>query len=147
MMFATVTPFENRLFDEIRRMEQDMEELLSSVRATGIRSVGRGAFPALNVGATSDTVNVYLFAPGVDPKSLDVSIQQNLLTVSGERPANQVEGADYYRQERFNGSFRRVITLPDDVDPERVDARYRNGVLHIAVQRRETVKPRQITVQ
>jgi HSP20 family protein len=56
------------------------------------------------------------------------------------------EAANYYRQERFDGEFRRVITLPDDVDPDRVEAKYRDGVLQITVQRREAVRPRQITV-
>ena len=56
------------------------------------------------------------------------------------------EAADYYRRERFEGEFRRVVTLPDDVDPERVEAKYRDGVLQITVQRRESARPRQITV-
>jgi HSP20 family protein len=56
------------------------------------------------------------------------------------------ENADYYRRERFNGDFRRVIGLPDDLDPERVDAKYRDGVLQITIQRRESARPRQITV-
>jgi HSP20 family protein len=54
--------------------------------------------------------------------------------------------ADYYRRERFDGDFRRVVSLPDDVDPDRVDAKYRDGVLQITVQRREIARPRQITV-
>ena len=57
------------------------------------------------------------------------------------------ENVNYYRQERFNGEFRRVIALPDDVDPDRVEARYRDGILHITVQRREVAKPRQIEVK
>ncbi|HEY3583541.1 MAG TPA: Hsp20/alpha crystallin family protein, partial [Casimicrobiaceae bacterium] len=55
--------------------------------------------------------------------------------------------ADYYRKERYDGEFRRVITLPDDVDSDRVQASYRDGVLQITVQRREASRPRQISVQ
>ena len=106
----------------------------------------RGTFPPINVGATPERVDVYLFAAGLDPKSLDISIQKNLLAVSGDRKVPVDESADYYRQERFDGEFRRVITLPDDVDPDRVDAKYRDGVLQITVQRREAARPRQITV-
>ena len=65
---------------------------------------------------------------------------------SGSRKLEVDETADYYRRERFDGDFRRVITLPDDVDPERVDAKYRDGVLQITIQRREAAQPRQITV-
>ena len=88
-----------------------------------------------------------MFAAGVNPESLDISIQQNLLTVEGERRLSTEEGAEYYRQERFDGGFHRVITLPDDVDPEKVEASYRDGVLHIVVQRRVSAKPRQIEVK
>jgi len=83
---------------------------------------------------------------GLDPKSLDLSIQQNLLAVSGSHKVKVDEKADYYRRERFDGDFRRVITLPDDVDPDRVEARYRDGVLQVTIQRRESARPRQITV-
>ena len=106
----------------------------------------RGTFPPINVGATSERVDVYLFAAGLDPKSLELSIQQNLLVVAGSRRVPIDEEADYYRQERFDGDFRRVVSLPDDVDPDRVDAEYRDGVLQITVQRREVARPRQITV-
>lgn len=135
------------LFDEVRRLESEMEQLFGrGSLPAGIRAMRRGTFPPINVGATPERVDVYLFAAGLDPKSLDIAIQQNLLAVSGERKVAVDEAADYYRQERFDGEFRRVITLPDDVDPDRVEAKYRDGVLQITVQRREAVRPRQITV-
>ena len=105
-----------------------------------------GTFPPVNVGATPERVDVYLFAAGVDPRKVEVSIQQNLLSVSGSRKVEANENAEYYRRERYDGDFRRVITLPDDVDPERVEAKYRDGVLQISIQRREAARPRQITV-
>lgn len=139
--------FDTSLFDEFRRLESEMDQLFGrGSLPAGIRAMRRGTFPPINVGATPERVDVYLFAAGLDPKSLDISIQQNLLAVSGERKVPVDEAADYYRQERFDGEFRRVITLPDDVDPDRIDAKYRDGVLQITVQRREAVRPRQITV-
>jgi HSP20 family protein len=139
--------FDTSLFDEFRRLESEMDQLFGrGSLPAGIRAMRRGTFPPINVGATPERVDVYLFAAGLDPKSLDISIQQNLLAVSGERKVPVDEAADYYRQERFDGEFRRVITLPDDVDPDRVEAKYRDGVLQITVQRREAVRPRQITV-
>jgi HSP20 family protein len=89
---------------------------------------------------------VYLFAPGLEAKSFDLSVQQNLLSISGTRTLPVNEKATYFRQERFDGEFRRVVTLPEDVDPERIEAKYRDGVLQISVRRRETAKPRQIQV-
>ena len=139
--------FDTSLFDEFRRLESEVDQLFGrGSLPAGIRAMRRGTFPPINVGATPERVDVYLFAAGLDPKSLDISIQQNLLAVSGERKVPVDEAADYYRQERFDGEFRRVITLPDDVNPDRVDAKYRDGVLQITVQRREAVRPRQITV-
>lgn len=139
--------FDTGLFDEVRRLESEMDQLFGrGSMPAGIRAMRRGTFPPINVGATAERVDVYLFAAGLDPKSLDISIQQNLLAVSGERKLPMDEAADYYRRERFDGEFRRVITLPDDVDPDRVEAKYRDGVLQITVQRREATQPRQITV-
>ena len=139
--------FDTTFFDEFRRLEGEMDQLFGrGSLPAGIRATRRGTFPPINVGATPERVDVYLFAAGLDPKSLDISIQQNLLAVSGDRKVPVDESADYYRQERFDGEFRRVITLPDDVDPDRVDAKYRDGVLQITVQRREGARPRQITV-
>lgn len=145
-MNGNVSPFDT-LLDELRRWDQEWENgFTSSPWFTGIRSMGRGTFPPLNVGASADSVDVYLFAPGLDPKSLNLSLQQNLLSVSGERSEEPRQDATYYRRERFNGSFQRVLTLPEDVDPDDVEARYNDGVLHIRIGRQEAVKPRRIEV-
>jgi HSP20 family protein len=147
-MFGSLfSSFDTGLFDELRRFDNDVDQLFGSAAwPAGIRSVRRGTFPPINIGSTPERVDVYLFAAGLDPKSIDLSIEQNLLTVSGSRKVEVNEEAEYYRRERFDGDFRRVISLPDDVDPDRVDARYRDGVLQITVQRRESARPRQIVV-
>ena len=146
-MFGNLSNYEGSLLDEFRRMEREMDQLFGAGPwPTGIRSVARGSFPPVNIGSTPDRVDVYLFAAGVEPHTLDISIQQNLLTIDGERSLITEEGANYYRKERFDGRFHRVVTLPDDVDPDRVDANYQDGVLHITIQRRESAKPRQIQI-
>jgi HSP20 family protein len=148
-MFGTFsTASDPALIADLRRLEREMDQLLGrSAYPTGIRAVPRGTFPPINIGATQEQVDVYLFAAGIDPKSIDVSIQQNLLSVSGSRKLAADPEAEYYRRERFDGDFRRVIALPDDVDPERVEARYRDGVLQVTVQRRQPARPRQVEVQ
>ena len=146
-MFGSLGNFEGSLFDELRRMDKEVDQLFGSGPwPTGIRSVARGTYPPINIGSTQEQVDIYLFAAGVSPSSLDISIQQNLLTIDGERDLISEAGADYYRKERFDGKFHRVVTLPDDVDPDKVNATYRDGVLHITIQRREAAKPRQIEV-
>ena len=148
-MFGTfMTTFDPTFLDNFRRPEGEMDPLRGrSAYPAGIRAVPRGTFPPINIGATAERVDVYLFAAGVDSKSIDVSIQQNLLTVSGSRKVTVNPEAEYYRRERFDGEFRRVIALPEDVDPERVEAKYRDGVLQVTVQRRQPARPRQVEVR
>ena len=148
-MFGTLlSSFDSSLIDNYRRLESEMDQLLGrSSYPAGIRAVPRGTFPPINIGATAERVDVYLFAAGLDPKSIDVSIQQNLLSISGNREATVKPDAEYYRRERYDGEFRRVIALPDDVDPEKVDAKYRDGVLQITVQRRQPARPRQVEIR
>ena len=146
-MLGYMTNFEGSLLDQFDRLHREMDELFDRPYPASIRAVARGTFPPVNVGASADQVDVYVFAAGTDPSSLDIQIRQNLLTISGERKLEGKEGANYYLRERFNGGFRRTLSLPEDVDPDRVEAGYRDGVLHITIQRREEVKPRKIQVK
>ena len=147
-MFGNITGLDRSLLDQFRRLHEEMDELFGQwPSAVEIRSLPRGSFPLVNLGASSEKIEAYLFAPGIDPKSIDISIQQHLLTVAGERKVPADENANYYRQERFSGEFRRVISLPEDIDPDSVDARYRDGVLQISIARRQPAQPRKIQVQ
>ena len=147
-MFGYLSGIESDLFGQLERMRREMDAAFGGYSgAAGIRSVAAGSFPAINVGASPERVDVFVFAPGVDPAGLEVSLQQNLLTISGERKIEAPENVQFYRQERFEGGFRRVLSLPDDVDPDKVSAACRDGVLHITVQRREQVRPRRIEVK
>lgn len=146
-MFASQNTFDGGLFEEFRRIEQEMDELLGRWSwPASIRAGARGSFPPMNLGTTPGKVDIYLFAAGLDPKALDISIQQNLLTVSGERKLEVQEDVSWYRQERFDGAFRRVISLPEDVDPDKVSAQYKDGILQISVERHKAALPRQIQV-
>jgi HSP20 family protein len=146
-MLGYLTNFDSDLYGLAERLRRDMDEAFGVwPGATGIRSVASGTYPAINIGVSPDRVDAYVFAPGLDPKALDVSLQQNLLTIAGERKVEAPENVQYYRRERFDGQFRRVLSLPEDVDPDKVAAAYKDGILHITVQRREAVKPRQIEI-
>jgi HSP20 family protein len=147
-MFTSLRFRENPLFSEFHRLEQELDEFIAGATpwAGGIRSLPPGTFPAVNVASSADNVTAYLFAPGIDAKSLEISLQQNVLSVSGKRSVQSAPDATYYRNERFEGDFRRVIALPEDIDPDKVDASYRDGIVEIRVQRREASKPRQIEI-
>jgi HSP20 family protein len=145
-MFAG-TLFRGSALEDLWRLRSEIEDLFGEPAPGPIRALPRSSFPALNVGLSPQKADVYLFAPGLDSKSLQISLEQNLLTIRGERRVPPAEGATQYRKERFDGAFQRSVTLPEDVDPEKVEARYRDGVVHISIQRREAEKPRQITIQ
>ncbi len=150
-MFEGLWGYEHPLSGQIRRLEEELDALwgagTSLTGTRNIRSHPAGSFPAVNVAGTPEAIMVYLFAPGLDPKGLDISIQQNLLSISGSRDVPLDDSATYYRRERFTGQFRRTIALPEDADPERVEAKYSNGILTVSIRRRESAKPRQIEVR
>ncbi len=150
-MFEGLWGYEHPLSGQIRRLEEELDALFGAgTSLTGtrnIRSLPAGTFPAVNVAATPEVIIVYLFAPGLDPKGFDISIQQNLLSIGGAREIQLDDSATYYRRERFSGQFRRTINLPEDADPEHVEAKYSNGILTVRIGRRESAKPRQIEVR
>jgi HSP20 family protein len=145
-MFTYLTNGERGLFEEFDRLQREMDQLFGAWPQAGIRSGRAGAFPPINIGVTSDEVHVYAFAPGFDASRFDVSIQQNVLSIGGSRKPAARENCTWYLRERFEGDFRRAVTLPEDVDPDQVEATYRDGVLHLVVKRRAAVRPRQITI-
>jgi HSP20 family protein len=148
-MFGLRSPYDD-VFNEFRRLEREVSALLDGTSLSGnrnIRAFSSGAFPAVNVAVTPEAVTVYLFAPGIDAKSLEISIQQNVLSVTGTREIKPQENGTYFRQERFSGEFRRVVALPEDVDPEKVEARYADGIVHIRIGRRAGEQPRRIDIQ
>ncbi|SOZ50643.1 Heat shock Hsp20 [Cupriavidus taiwanensis] len=143
------TVFGADLFSELDRLQRQMAEMFGGFPSS-LRSGRFGAFPPVNVGSTDDSIEIVAFAPGLKPEDLDLSIDKGLLTISGERGPSDAEGmpeSKRYARERFVGTFRRVLELPESADPDKVKARYSNGCLSISVGKREASKPRAITVQ
>jgi HSP20 family protein len=145
-MYRTYTSSD--LLSELGRLQRQFQRYASST--SSIRGEGRADFPAMNIGGTPESVEIYAFAPGLDPKSIDVTIERGVLTVSGERIADV--GTDsaaktVHINERFSGKFRRAVSLSDDVDPMQVSARYVDGILCVSVKRRESAQRRQIEIQ
>jgi HSP20 family protein len=140
--------FSRDLFAEMDRLQREMQQSFDTV-SPSIRGFAQG-YPALNVGSTPASVEIYAFAPGVDPAKVEVRLERGVLTIEGERASAVRAGDDKataHISERFEGRFRRVVSLPDDVDPNAVNASYRDGVLHVSVKRRESAQPRRIEVQ
>lgn len=146
--------FPRDIFAELDRLQREINSSLDF--SPSIRGIGRGGFPAINLGSTPTSVEVYAFTPGVDPASLEINVERGVLTISGERqsalPGNddgngKANGQNtLHLNERFTGRFRRVVSLPDDVDPAAISAECRDGVLHVSAKRRESAQPRRIEV-
>lgn len=140
---AFENPFHD--FDSIRREMLRVFDSLAHADASS--DLPAGVFPPMNV--SQDDNHYYLRAeiPGISLEDLSVSALRNRVTISGKREIPKEQGAvSYHRQERPEGEFSRTITLPGEVDAEKVEARYSDGVLTVNLPKAEAAKPRQITV-
>jgi HSP20 family protein len=141
--------FPRDVFTELDRLQRELQDAFEA--GPSIRGVGRGGYPALNVGSTPQSLELYAFAPGLDPSTIEVNLERGVLTIAGERTNTlplQDEKATLHINERFAGRFRRVVSLPDDdINPSGVTAEYRDGVLHVSIKRRQAPQPRRIAVQ
>ena len=146
MLYRTLFPRD--MFADLARLQRELQQ--SFDRSPGIRGLPRGGYPAMNVGGTAKSVEIYAFAPGIDPASLDVQIEKGVLTLAGERKPDapgKDEKVTVHLDERFAGRFRRVVNLPDDIDADAVRAEYREGVVHISIPRRQATQARRISIQ
>lgn len=140
--------FGSELFREFDRLQQQMTAATSGFPSS-LRS-SQGVFPPVNIGATDDAVEIVVFAPGLEASQFDVSIDKGVLTIAGERKRPEAasrKDTRAYARERFTGPFRRVIELPQNVNPDDVKAKYVDGCLSIRIGKHESSKPRSINVQ
>jgi len=132
-------------FDQLRR---EMMHLVNTLSSDTFGETGTGVFPPINV--TQDKDNLYLRAevPGVKADQLSISALNKRVSISGKREIPpEHERASYHRKERAEGSFNRAVTLPADIDANRVEARCASGILTIVLPKAEDAKPRQIVVK
>ena len=103
--------------------------------------------PAVDIDEYSDKFVLAVDVPGIDPKSIEVTLEKGVLTLSGARERRVEEkGVEHRRVERASGRFFRRFSLPDTVDAEAVTARGSNGVLEVVIPKRAAVQPRRVTV-
>lgn len=130
--------------DPFALMRSMMHNVEGGVRAGSARSV----FPAVNLWQGDDAVAITAELPGIEPGDIDISVKDNVLTLSGERPAPDLpEGTRWVRSERGFGKFSRSIQLPFAATDDKVEARMTNGVLRIVVGRPEEDKPKKIEIK
>ena len=150
-MYESILNHPTSLLGHFERLRRELDDVFgASAVPSSIRSVAAGTAPAINVGHTPTSVEIYAFAPGLDAAKIEVTLDRAVLRISGEResgvPTDNAK-VHVYTRERGVGYFSRTIALPDDVDSSQVNASYRDGVLQVSVARRESAQPKRIAVQ
>ncbi len=137
-------------FDPVGSLLALQEELGRVLRNPGFNLgiSGYGAYPPIDIFEDSDGMVIIAELPGVDPASVNLTLQANTLTLSGNRPRGAAgEGGAYHRREREFGEFSRSIKLPEGLDMANANARCEAGVLTVRIAKAPEAKPRQIAVQ
>lgn len=130
-----------------KEMDQLFDRFSDGERGTE-NSVTRFWTPRLNLSETEDAYEVSVDLPGLTADAVNVELRHGDLWITGERSSETEEkGRTWHRIERYSGQFRRAVRLGDDVDPDRVNAEYRDGVLHITVQKTEVARTKRIEVK
>ncbi|MBP7711159.1 MAG: Hsp20/alpha crystallin family protein [Gammaproteobacteria bacterium] len=134
----------NQLQNEINRLFESRVGPAGEDSSTVVTSHW---MPAVDIREETDRFVLYADVPGVDPKDIEVTMENGVLTIRGERKLESEEEREgYKRTERARGTFYRRFSLPDSADPERVSARGKNGVLEVTIPKHERVQPRKISV-
>lgn len=130
-------------FVELRRMQTEMSRLFSGFSTATARD-----FPPINILLGENSVAVTAELPGVTGDDVTISLQEDVLTLEGKRESKVREAnVNWQRRERAYGTFSRAVQLPYRVDPDKVQARFNNGVLEIELQRLEADRPKKIEIR
>jgi len=131
------------IWRNLDQMQQEMDRLLTGQTVNYLQS-----FPAINMWMSENDVILSSEIPGIDPGDINISLEGDVLDLSGSRISEGLkEGGKYHRQERPHGAFKRKIRLPFHAQEDRIEAIYEKGILTIKIPRAEEEKPRKITVK
>ena len=129
-------------FAEMRRMQSEMNRLFSGTGFGTARD-----FPPINIWLGDNSVVVTAELPGVTRDDVTLNLQDDVLTLEGKREPHQQEDGNWQRRERSYGSFSRAVQLPFRIDPDKVQARFNNGVLEVELERLEADRPKKIEIR
>jgi HSP20 family protein len=138
-------------FRDLLSIQEEMNQLFNRAFGRSFGETGETArvwAPALDISERKDAYVVTVEVPGVKQEDIDITLEDGLLTIAGERKQTQ-ESSDeqFHRVERRYGAFRRSITLPSQVQADAIEASYDNGVLEVLLPKAEEAKPKKITVR
>ncbi|MCX7994513.1 MAG: Hsp20/alpha crystallin family protein [candidate division WOR-3 bacterium] len=136
-------------FRELMSLREEMDRLFNTFFGRSVSEELEGVWvPVIDIEEDNENFIVSAELPGLKKEDVKISVRGNLLTISGERKHEaETKNKTYHRVERMYGKFSRTITLPSDVDVNKIKAIYKDGVLHITLPKPETMKPKEIEVE
>jgi len=143
--FRELTPFR-----DFERMRREMDRIWDTFFERGISrgEEEEGWLPSLDVAETKNEIVVKAEVPGMDPKDIDISLSDGLLTIKGEKKQEREEKEEnYHLVERSYGSFTRSIRLPKEIQSDKINASYKNGVLKVVLPKSEEAKKKEIKIK
>jgi HSP20 family protein len=149
-MFLTTTRRPLESFQILRRLNNVLDEAFGAwpLQQDESGAISSAWLPAVDVFEDKDAVKIVAELPGVKPEDVELSLENNLLTIRGEKKQEAEERSErVHRYERSYGSFERAFMLPTTVDGDKISAEYRHGVLTVTVPKAERVRPREIPVR
>lgn len=146
--------FNKDLFKEMEILRREIDDVfrgLSGRRmfdSVFMPGIGQRGYPLINLHDDKDNIYVEALLPGIDPAGLEMTVQQNTLTISGERHKEEVpERVVWHRRERGYGKFLRTVELPLDVNADEVRAEYKDGLLRVTLPKAEAAKPTRVAIE
>lgn len=137
-----------RPYEGFEKMRRDMDRIFNALSGRITGGYTAGVFPLMNLSEDSDYFYVRSELPGIKAEDLDISVTGDSLSISGERKIPEEDGqAQYHRREREAGKFSRVVTLPSQIEPNKVEATSKDGILTVKLPKAEIARPKQITVK
>ena len=133
----------------LNQLQKEVENAVNRYQTQSDSTVATSNWiPAVDIKETADNFLIFADIPGVEPDQIEVTMENGLLTLKGERKtAQQIQEKEYKRVERLHGTFYRRFTLPDTADAEKIQATCRQGVLEITIPKKEAAQPKKITVE
>ena len=141
-------PRSRSIVGELERMRREMDRIWDRFSKGSPSTFQQEWHPSLNLSETEDTLVAEIEVPGINPEDIDISVTSEMITIAGEKKqAKEDEQKNYHLMERSYGQFSRSLQLPSVIDPERVEARYRDGILLITLGKTGPTKSKRIEVK
>ncbi|MDD4871979.1 MAG: Hsp20/alpha crystallin family protein [Kiritimatiellae bacterium] len=143
-MYISTIPINRLIFDDLLNWHNEFNRYFEDIRPVWQTQ----KYPAMKTWASEDGIIVDIELPGIDIQKVNLSVSNDELTVSGSRDIEQpAKDGSYHMQERTSGDFSRILTLPFTADTNKIEAKYKNGILRVRLVRAEEDKPKKIQIE